>query len=94
MNLITLKCGNCDKFECDICPIGTYVPEGSERGCIRSVTENIAAQYEYINEELMYINKNNKRYYNYLLKEKEENQNKIFDSPLVNKLDKNGKIVS
>ena len=90
---ITLMCGKCDNTDCDICPLGTYIPEGSLRGCTRKASSNIESEYEYLREELEYSEAATDKYKSYLLEQQEELYNKIYNCPLGKKLDKNGKVV-
>jgi hypothetical protein len=90
---VTLRCGKCGNMNCDICPIGTYIPEGSKRGCTREVTEDINATYEYLMEEIKYSDSSTTKYKDYLNTELESLYQNIYSCPISRKLDKNGKIV-
>lgn len=40
-------------MECKECPLGTYIPEGSMRGCTRKVQEECKARFEHMHDEVM-----------------------------------------
>ena len=48
---IYFKCAECENHSCGICPLGTYVPEGSAAGCIRKATDEEMTRYLHLTEE-------------------------------------------
>lgn len=48
---IYFKCAECENSSCDVCPLGTYVPEGSARGCVRKATDEEMTRYTHLTEE-------------------------------------------
>lgn len=40
-------------MECEGCPLGTYVPEGSLRGCTRKASNDDIAKFEHLHDEVM-----------------------------------------
>lgn len=74
-------------MECEICPLGSYLPEGSLKGCTRKVTEKDAARLTHLREEVIPFGATKDEF-----KEAELEERKTFESELGQKIGHNGKI--
>lgn len=87
---ISLHCYGCGKYNCSICPIGTYVPEDSLRGCVRQISEDDFARYHHLADEELPFAKDKEEVLNRI----SELERKICSAPLSHILDAKGKILS
>ena len=93
---VTLHCIDCGNVKCGICPIGTYIPEDSLRGCTRKVSEKTAEKfYHYTQEIIPFIHMNKSldtscRTHNEIL----NFMDTIYSSPLGRRLGKSGKALT
>lgn len=49
---VTMRCRECPKYNCELVPIGTYIPEDSLKGCTRQIDEETYAKYKHLKEEV------------------------------------------
>lgn len=91
---IKLKCSECDNIDCNL---GRYlIPDDSEEGCTREVTEEQNERYtHYIQEVLPFIPMyDNHKTAQDKLNEISQFLNSIYSCPLGKLLDAKGKIIS
>ena len=74
-------------MECEICPLGSYLPEGSLKGCTRKVTEEGAARLMHLREEVIPFGATEDEF-----KEAELEEQKTFESELGQRIGHSGKI--
>lgn len=89
---ISLSCIDCENTHCD--KSRRYIPSDSLEGCTRKVTEDEAAKYYHLLEEVapfMYIN-TTKEYQSRTYKEIIDYLEYIYSCPFGQKLNKYGKI--
>lgn len=48
---ITLKCKECENNNCNYSPLGSYILQTSEQGCVREVDEDTAARFLHYKDE-------------------------------------------
>lgn len=93
--IITLKCNECENFNCEICPIGSWIDPDSLKGCTRNVEEDICIQFFHLQQEISPFLKINptpqksEAYY----REAARLQNKIYSTEVLQKIGKSGKII-
>lgn len=92
--IITLTCGSCENQDCKYCPVGKYVPEDSKEGCTRDIDEDLYINHQNLLYEQwpfrkMMREEEEKELYNCIL----NNFKYIYDTPMVSKLGKSGKVV-
>lgn len=91
---LTLRCGECENYDCKICPQGTYVPEDSLRGCTRKVREDDVAKFEhYMVEVLPFMKTYSKEAASRTYKEIIDFLFYIYSCPLGQKLGKSGRVL-
>lgn len=92
MPIIKLICRECENQECIYCPLGSYIPEFSKRGCLKKVSEEDSLKmYHYLYEvvPLMQTGASKEKYeeiLNFL-------NERIYTAKTVNLLDAKGKRV-
>lgn len=94
--LITLKCCDCENYNCSICPLGTVIDEDNLRGCTRRVSEEDYAKYEHYIDEVspfLYIT-DNKEASSRAYREIIDFLFYIYNKPLGTKIGKNGRALS
>lgn len=94
--IITLRCSECENTECGICPVGSWIKEGSLRGCTRIVSEDEYIEYEHMNNEVipfLSMNKNTE-YKKEAYKKFIGLLNKFYNHPIGAKLGTSGKVLS
>lgn len=92
---VTLRCGQCENPSCALCPLETYIPIESKRGCTRRMSEIDAAKYKhYIEEVLPFLHKaKNKEAMSRIYSEIVDFLFHVYSLPLGTKLDKYGKAI-
>lgn len=95
-NFISLHCPTCDNLDCPIVPLNRWYDSDSLIGCVRQISEDDEIEYYHLKEEVLPFLKNNKNkdYVQRMCKNLDKVQNKIYNSPISNKLDSKGKIIS
>lgn len=91
MPVVNLRCRECSSFSCDICPIGTYVPEDSLRGCSRKLSDEEYAEYIHIKEEVFPFLR--KSQYRKFFEQCDYLDKLLLSKPIVHILDKKGKVI-
>lgn len=87
--IITLRCKDCENFNCSLYPVGIYIPEDSLQGCTRKLSDLDFDKYIHYTEEVLpflFINNNIDKFkeaYNFL--------QHIYKLPVGQKIGKNGK---
>lgn len=93
--IITLKCSECENGECRLCPLGSWIKDGSKRGCTRIISEDEYIQYEHMNNEVIPFLKlnNNIEYKKEAYKEFISLLDIIYTRPIGAKIAANGKVM-
>ena len=80
---ITLYCHTCENTSCEICPCGTYLPQGLH-GCVRDVSSLIHDKYiHYVTEIKPFLKQYNIDYQHKIYIEIYSLLYIIYDSPIV-----------
>lgn len=91
---ITLKCSTCGNMDCPYAR--KYIPEGSDEGCTRDATEDLAEKFFHFTQEVLPFlamrprSESTDKAYAAI----EENLQSVYGSPLGRLLDQKGKIDS
>lgn len=89
-----LYCNGCCNRECDICPIGTWIPGWSRQGCVRKVDDDLLARIHHIERETLPFLRRGKSYDEVykLTIELESLYDEVLRCDVVHLLDSSGKV--
>lgn len=89
-----LYCNRCCNRECDICPVGTWIPSWSRQGCVRKVDDDLLARIHHIERETLPFLRRSRSYDEVyrLTVELESLYDDVFKCDVVHLLDSSGKV--